>query len=165
MHRWLNDPEVVRWWEGDDVSWDGVVADYAPANQGPEEHGIALNHGEPIGWIQCDDVSNWPEEGEDWVELGADPGCAGIDYLVGERGERGSGLGSAMIAAFVEQVVFGRHPHWHQVGADPFEANIASWRALEKAGFTAAGLIEPDEGDTDGPAKLMLLDRPSAQRS
>jgi hypothetical protein len=24
LHRWLNDPEVVRWWEGDDVSWTGV---------------------------------------------------------------------------------------------------------------------------------------------
>jgi hypothetical protein len=31
LHRWLNEPGVVRWWEDDDVSWDGVVRDYGRA--------------------------------------------------------------------------------------------------------------------------------------
>lgn len=159
MHRWLNDPEVVRWWEGDDVSWDGVVDDYAIENQGPEEHWIALIDDEPIGWIQCGEISNWPDESEDWIELGATPDCAGIDYLIGEAAQRGNGLGSAMIAAFVEQVVFGLHAHWNQVGADPLEANTASWRALEKAGFTAAGLV-PDGDDPVLTSKVMLRNRP-----
>lgn len=142
------------------MSWAGVVADYASANQGPEEHWIALLDGEAVGWIQCAEVRHWPEECVEWRALGADPGCAGIDYLVGDNAPRGKGLGSAMIAAFVEQIVFGRHPEWHQVGADPYESNVASWRALEKAGFRSAGLIQPADGDPDGPAKLMLFDRP-----
>ena len=30
MHRWLNDPAVVRWWEGRDVSWPAVVGRFGP---------------------------------------------------------------------------------------------------------------------------------------
>ena len=33
MHQWLNDPEVVQWWEGDDVTWAGVVTDYSPERE------------------------------------------------------------------------------------------------------------------------------------
>ena len=29
LHAWLNEPGVVWWWEGDDVSWEAVVRDYA----------------------------------------------------------------------------------------------------------------------------------------
>ena len=28
LHVWLNEPGVVRFWEGDDVSWPGVIAQY-----------------------------------------------------------------------------------------------------------------------------------------
>ena len=31
LHGWLNDPKVVEWWEGDDVSWEAVVRDYGSA--------------------------------------------------------------------------------------------------------------------------------------
>src|SRR6476659_8903017 len=33
LHRWLNEPGVVRWWEGDDVSWEGVVRDYGSGRE------------------------------------------------------------------------------------------------------------------------------------
>ena len=41
LHAWLNEPGVVRWWEGDDVSWDGVVRDYGSASDETTEHWIA----------------------------------------------------------------------------------------------------------------------------
>jgi hypothetical protein len=25
LHRWLNEPGVVQWWEGEDVTWEAVV--------------------------------------------------------------------------------------------------------------------------------------------
>jgi len=37
LHRWLNEPGLVRWWEGDDVSWQAVVRDYGSANPDPTE--------------------------------------------------------------------------------------------------------------------------------
>lgn len=156
MHRWLNDPAVFEWWEGDDVSWPAVVSDYGPGHGDPVEHWVAVLEGEPVGWIQCYAAPDLLEE-ETWywrdhLDLEV---TAGIDYLVGEARHRGRGLGSAMIRAFVRDVVFARHPEWAQAAAGPFEANVASWRALEKAGFRRRAVLE----DEEGRCVLMVLTR------
>ena len=160
LHGWLNDPGVVRWWEGDDVSWDGVVRTYG-ADRPPDgvEHWLALVDDRPVGWIQCYAAAESPEEAEAWFIRGVDPTAAGIDYLVGEPSARGQGLGSAMLAAFVDDVVFGRHPHWTQAAASPYVANAASWGALARAGFRHVADLPPHPGDDDGPARLMVRDR------
>lgn len=155
LHRWLNDPVVVRWWEGDDVSWAGVVRDYGSANPDPVEHWIASLDGRDIGWIQCYAAADEPEETGPWLALGVDPAAAGIDYLIGAPADRGRGLGSAMILAFVLEVVFELHPAWQQACAAPLADNVASWRALEKAGFEFVGIVEDD----NGPCRLMVADR------
>lgn len=157
LHRWLNDPGVVRWWEGDDVSWDAVERDHGVANPDPVEHWLAVVEDQPVGWIQCYAIAWYPDESEPqhWIRLGLDPGAAGIDYLVGEAAARGRGLGSAMIDAFVDRVVFGRHPTWEVVAASPQLANVASWRALANAGFVPVGDFE----DEHGTARLMARPR------
>jgi aminoglycoside 6'-N-acetyltransferase len=156
LHGWLNDPGVVRWWEGDDVSWEAVVRDYGSACSDPVEHWLACIDGLPIGWIQCYLAADDDEECRLWWPLGIDRCAAGIDYLVGDPATRGRGVGTAMIRAFVDDIVFGRHPGWTQACAGPFEANVASWRALEKAGFRFVGTIDDDAG----PCRLMAIDRP-----
>lgn len=160
LHRWLNEPGVVRWWEGDDVSWDAVVADYGSSNTDSTEHWLASAHGRDIGWIQCYPAAEEPGETEPWLALGVDPSAAGIDYLIGDPADRGLGLGSAMIQAFVRDVVFGLHPAWLQACAAPYADNIASWRALEKAGFDFVGIVD----DETGPCRLMVADRTTISR-
>lgn len=168
LHRWLNEPGVVRWWEGDDVSWEGVVRDYGLSNRDNTEHWVAsvsddTDPGAPggesvwrdVGWIQCFAALDEPEEGEKWWALGVDRSAAGIDYLIGDAAERGRGIGTAVIRGFVAQVVFGRHPAWTQACAAPYADNVASWRALEKAGFRFAGTVD----DKAGPCRLMVADR------
>ena len=155
LHGWLNEPGVVRWWEGDDVSWEAVVRDYGSARTDSTEHWIASMDGRDIGWIQCYPAAEEPEETEAWWDLGIDRAAAGIDYLIGDPAMRGRGVGSAMISAFVTDVVFGLHPEWSQACAAPYLANEASWRALERAGFRLVGLID----DKDGPCRLMAVDR------
>ena len=155
LHRWLNEPGVVRWWEGDDVSWEAVVRDYG-GNEDSTEHWIASVDGRDVGWIQCYPAIDEPEETESWWALGVDRTAAGIDYLLGEPGERGRGLGAAMIRAFMADVVFPLHPSWTQACAGPDAANVASWRALVKAGFRFVGIID----DPDGPCRLLVIDRP-----
>lgn len=60
-----------------------------------------------------------------------------------------------MIRAFARDVVFARHPEWAFAAAAPFEANVASWRALEKAGFRRVAVLD----DEDGPCVLMVANR------
>ena len=157
LHRWLNEPGVVRWWEGEDVSWDAVVGDYGSASTDPTEYYIASSDGRDFGWIQCYATTSYEDEDEvqHWRRLGIPEAAGGIDYLVGEPGERGKGLGTAMIRAFVRDVVIARHPDWTPICASPVSANVASWRALEKAGFRHAGTFTDDKL---GECRLMAFD-------
>ncbi len=158
LHRWLNEPGVVRWWEGEDVSWDAVVRDYGSGRDDPgTEHWIAVVDGRDAGWLTCYAWADDPEEDEARAHraLGVDETAAGIDYLVADPGQRGRGVGSAMIRAFVDEVVFGLHPGWTQASAGPYEANTASCRALEKAGFRHLGTYD----DEDGPCRVLVIDR------
>ena len=109
-----------------------------------------------MGWLGCGAGADEPEEYAHWFDLGLDPTVGGIDYLVADPSSRGRGLGSAMIAAFVDQIAFGLHPAWTQVAADPMVANRASWGALARAGFRHVG----DHDDRLGRCRLMVLDRP-----
>ena len=156
LHRWLNEPGVVRWWEGDDVSWPGVVRDYGSGRE-PDatEFWIASLDGRDVGWIQCWPTADEPEEAESWWALGVDHTAAGIDYLIGDAADRNKGIGAAVIRTFTDEVVFGLHPSWSQAAAAPLDANVASWRALEKAGYRFAGMVE----DKFGPARLMVTAR------
>jgi aminoglycoside 6'-N-acetyltransferase len=151
LHRWLNEPGVVRWWEGDDVSWAAVLRDYHPDGDDPSEHWLASVDARPAGWIQCYAIADYLDEDEvkHWIELGIERSAGGIDYLVAP-GRRGQGLGTTMIRSFVEEVVFPQHPTWTSACASPVAANVASWRALEKAGFGFVGGFT----DTHGPCRL-----------
>lgn len=140
LHRWLNEPGVVAWWEGDDVSWDAVTRNYVDSDDGTE-HWICVADGNDVGWIQCYPATAFPDETSAWFEVGVDRTAAGIDYLIGEASMRGRGLGASMIRTFVHDVVFARHPEWTQVCAAPFVANEGSWRAMEKAGFRKIGVL------------------------
>ncbi|MBW3576481.1 MAG: GNAT family N-acetyltransferase [Actinobacteria bacterium] len=92
LRRWLNEPGVVRWWEGEDVSWEAVVRDDGSTSSDLTEHWIAsLRHGRPVGWTQCDATADHAgeHEVEQWWALGVHRTAAGIDYLVGDPRERG----------------------------------------------------------------------------
>ena len=154
LFRWLNEPSVVRWWEGRDVSWEAVVRDHTEETW-PFEHWVALLGDQPLGWSRCYRAADFDEETYHWREH-LDLTCVGaIDYLVGATNLRGRGLGTAMIRSFVEDVVFERHPDWTAAAAGPFEANRASVKALGNAGFRQLAVL----ADEVAPCVLMVRDR------
>src|SRR5690606_5871983 len=113
------------------------------------EHWLAFSAGRPVGWIQCYATVSYPEESEvqNWWKLGVHRSAGGIDYLIGDPAERGRGTGSAMIDAFVRDVAFKLHPEWTQICASPQAANVASCRALARAGFRPGGqFVDEDTG-------------------
>ncbi len=124
--------------------------------RGPGSNGSPWNAAANIGWIQCYLARDNTDETEYWWGFGIDDDAAGIDYLIANPGDRRRGLGSVVIRGFAS-FVFERHPEWAQVCAGPFDANAASWKVLEKAGFRCVGIID----DEDGPCRLMVLDRPA----
>ena len=156
LHRWLNEPAVVRWWEGADVSWPAVLERYGPGGSPGIEHWIALLEGAPMGWIQCFTAAAFADgEAYHWRPHLPLEATGGIDYLVGEPGARGQGAGSALIRTFARDVAFARHPEWRYVAAGPFTANVPSCRALEKAGFRPIAELD----DEDGPCTLFAATR------
>lgn len=115
----------------------------------------------PFGYIQsyrlADETSWWATTE---AAIGNVDRAVGLGYLIGEVGLIGQGLGSAMIGAFVTFV-------WELYAEDSLivvavqQANGASWRALEHAGFARVwrGLLDSDDPSDQGPAYLYRADR------
>jgi aminoglycoside 6'-N-acetyltransferase len=156
LHRWLQDPGVVRWWEGDDVSWAGVRRTYGATADDPEEHYTALLDELPVGWIQWVRLADVPGDAAFFAPLNPGPESASIDYLLGEHRWRGRGVGTAMIRAFVHRIVLAGHPEVSEIWVAPQLANEASWRALAAAGFRHVA----DLPDPVGTCRAMVLRRP-----
>jgi RimJ/RimL family protein N-acetyltransferase len=154
---WLAVPHVARWWlDSSDV--DSVTATYGPCITGedPTEVFVIEVDGEPVGIIQRYRHDHYPE----WDRAVGIANAAGIDYLVGESRLIGKGVGTAAIATFAADTLL-RYPDIDCVVAAPQQANVASWRALEKAGFRrvwAGSLDSPDPSDA-GPAFVYALAR------
>ncbi|MCZ2806719.1 GNAT family N-acetyltransferase [Modestobacter sp. VKM Ac-2983] len=108
---------------------------------------LGVHEGEPFGLVQ---VYAFADEPESLAELSAicevPAGALSIDYLVGEPGARGRGLGAAMIAAAVARG-FADHPEAQDVLVPVARGNVASWRALRRTGATwyAEGELVPDD--------------------
>lgn len=164
LARWLAEPHVARFWlEPSDLP--SVSERYGPALDGadPTELFTVRAAGRAVGMIQRYRLSDEPE----WARaLPAGvvriPTAVGIDYFIGEPDALRHGYGSAAIAlcsarSFAE-------PEVDQIVAAPQQANVASWRALERAGFSRlwAGQLDSDDPADAGPAYVYAVDRPAS---
>ncbi len=169
---WLQRPHVAQWWrEPSDLA--AVEATYGPMidRSDPTEGFIAVGQGpgdgRSLAFLQLyrlDDNPEWQRaiavalaEGDVQV-VGP---SAGIDYLIGDQTMTGRGLGRTMIAAFVD-LVWGRYPDTAAVIVAVDQANEASWRALEGAGFVRAwaGVLSSEDPSDEGPSYVYVRRRP-----
>ena len=162
--RWLATPPVARWWHHE---WTpaAVERDFGPSVDSvePNEDWLALLDGQPVGVVQRSRVVDYDENLRDFASLVEVPvGALTIDYLLGDPSVYGRGLGSAMISAFVSRS-FVELPDSPTILVSVVAANVASWRALEKAGFrrVAEGELEPDNPVDDPLHYVLRLDRPA----
>ncbi len=161
---WLAEPAVERWWHHD-ATPEGVARDFGPSVRGaePGEDLVVLLAGRPVGLLQRSVIADYPEELAEWAALVEVPdGAVELDYLIGEPDLRGRGLGSRLIAAAVEDT-WRTRPEVPAVMVAIVAANVASWRAVEKAGLTrvAEGPMEP-ENPVDEPLHFLYrTDRPA----
>lgn len=151
VRAWLDEPHVHPWWSPTDYDTDVV-----PAVRGEEamEPWILVIDGRDSGYFQTYDIGIDEPYRAACATVGVDAGTAGMDYMLGDAGLIGKGVGSAAIHHFVTDVVFGHGP-WPAVCAGPDPANLASIRVLEKNGFVFAG----DIATAHGPEHLMVRQR------
>ncbi|MBM3926093.1 MAG: acetyltransferase [SAR202 cluster bacterium] len=146
--KWLAAPHVAEWWD-DPEDLKSVETMYLPCIDGQDSTRVFVIEvdGEAAGIIQL-----WRlKDSEEWavyqtVEAGLE-NAAGIDFLLGEERHVGKGIGSQAIRDFVS-LVFDVYLEIDIVLSDPEQENIASWVALEKAGFERiwAGELESSSG-------------------
>lgn len=162
LFEWLRRPHVAEWWQDVPRDLAAIKAEYGKCIDGddPTELFVVLVNGRPVGMIQryliADEPDWWPAF-DGIVDVS---NAAGIDYLLGEIDAVGEGVGSAMIASFVP-LVFAWRPV-DSIVVTVQQANVASWRVLEKAGFRriwSGELDSPDPSD-DGPEHIYVLERP-----
>jgi aminoglycoside 6'-N-acetyltransferase len=158
---WLQQPHVNEWWRGEPSDLAGVEAKYGACIDGddPTELFVIEESSRPIGMIQrylMADEPGWSGAFRDIVDVSD---AAGIDYLIGDPDAIGRGVGTAAIARF-SPLVF----EWRPVSSIVVtvqQGNPASWRVLERVGFTriwAGELDSPDPSD-GGPEFVYLLRR------
>jgi aminoglycoside 6'-N-acetyltransferase len=163
LAQWLREPQVARWWNHETTT-EAVERDFGPSVRGeePGEDLIVSVDGEPIGLVQRSAIRDYPEDLAEFAAIVDVPeGALEVDYLIGDAARRGHGLGARMIAAVVEDT-WTAYPHAPAVLAAVVAANIASWRALEKAGLRriAEGPMSPDNPVDDQLHYIYRVDRP-----
>lgn len=160
---WLAEPLVAHWW-ADDPSPAAVEAEYGPAIDGtdPTEVFVVTVAGRDAGMIQR---HRWHDEPAYVTEvsphLDIPDGAMSVDYLLGTEEARGGGTGTAMLGAFME-LLWRDHPACPCVIVPVHAGNRASWRALERNGFTlvAECELEPDNPAHTRDHRVYRLDRP-----
>ncbi|HEY5245297.1 MAG TPA: GNAT family N-acetyltransferase [Acidimicrobiales bacterium] len=161
---WLSEPEVRRWWR-EDPALDAIETRYGPIVDGddPTEVFVVVVDGVASGIIQryrTADDPDWARALRTAVPATVRTPSAGVDYLLGRPDVRGRGVGTAAIDAF-SATVFDELLDVTTIVASVQQANRASWRALERAGYRRvwAGRLDTADPSDDGPAYVLVRDR------
>src|SRR5580704_2745433 len=139
LRRWLETPEVVRWWGDPDEQYTLISGDLDHPDM--DQFIVAVGE-QPLGYIQCYALSTWNQS------FGTQPTATrGIDQFIGEPDMIGRGHGSAFIRQFAETLLTSGIP---RVVTDPDPDNIRAVRAYANAGFHGDRIVDTP----DGPALL-----------
>jgi 8-oxo-dGTP pyrophosphatase MutT (NUDIX family) len=148
--RWQRAPHTVRWFP-ERLDLAAAQRKYAPriAGESPVRVHVAVIGGRDAGFLQHYPAPAGPSGA-------GGQGVAAIDYAIGVPGLTGRGIGSQLIWSYVRDVVLAAHPTARYIVASPDVANARSIRALEKAGFARAGVL--DRPGQSGPKQRCVLD-------
>jgi len=150
IHRWMNDPEVARYWDLDGPLERTAGHVYTQVALAYTQPLLARLGGRAIGYWELYQAAADPLAGY----YPAEPDDLGVHLLIGEGDCRGLGLGSLLLRALADAV---QRERPRRLVAEPDERNLASIRAFTAAGFTALDTLELPEKR----ATLMLRAAPT----
>jgi aminoglycoside 6'-N-acetyltransferase len=144
LRRWLNAPEVRRWWGDPTGQFELLRADL---NEPLMTMRIVSLGGQPFAYAQDYEVHAWPQP-----HLAHLPkGSRAIDSFIGWPSMVGRGHGQAYLRLLAERLCAEGAP---LVAIDPSEGNLRARCAYEKAGFRVEARVVTEAG----PAVLMLYE-------
>jgi aminoglycoside 6'-N-acetyltransferase len=165
---WLAQPHVARWW-AEDPDLTAVEERYLPCLDGRDRTELLIMEadGASAGFFQRYLVADNPE----WAATLRGTGqpdmdnAIGIDYLIGEATLTGRGLGTIAITAFT-RLALARYPAAALMAVAVSQDNPASWRVLEKAGYSRCwtGELVSDDPSDEGLQYLYRLDRSAHEK-
>ncbi|PWT97416.1 MAG: GNAT family N-acetyltransferase [Candidatus Melainabacteria bacterium] len=147
MHRWLNMPHVIEWWDKTGASFNEIRSKYLPRISGdsPVSCFVIEMDNRDIGYIQTYWVSDFIKEiaqlCPQMVEQAASL-VASLDVFIGEPDLLNSGLGTRAVRQFLNQVVFGKMKA-NSCIVTPDSSNSAAIRVYKKAGFSLEACAGP----------------------
>lgn len=147
MFSWLLKPHVAKWYAPAPKSFMEMAAKFGPRTQpgNPVQAFVIVLGGVDIGYIQTYWIAEFPDYA---TLLGCEAQVGGIDFFIGEERFVLRGIGSRVLRAFVDDVVFARNGASACV-CGPSEGNAVSIAALKKAGFTEWKRVKPESGDPE----------------
>ncbi len=139
LHRWLNDPRVLEFYEGRDKPFSMEQLREKYLSDPEVSRCIVLENGEPFGYIQF-----YPLDDEERREYGYDKTIKvfGMDQFIGEPDRWNQGLGPKMIVAVVNYLV---KQGAEVITMDPHIDNPRGIRAYEKCGFKKIKVLPKHE--------------------
>lgn len=163
LAEWLQEPQVVRWWNHEYTA-EAIERDFGPSVRGeePGEDLVVSLDGRPFGLLQRSVIQEYPGELTEFEAVVDVPkGAVELDYLIGEAALRGRGLGSRMLVEAVQNT-WNDYPDAPAVLVTVVAANTASWRVVEKAGLQriAEGPMSPDNPVDDPLHYVYRIDHP-----
>ncbi|MDP1712526.1 MAG: GNAT family N-acetyltransferase [Candidatus Nanopelagicaceae bacterium] len=137
LFRWLNDPEVYRWWGGMPISADVIQQKYLGLRRPQVGSYILEVTGIPIGYAQS-------------CQFDVDEGSVDL-FLIPEMRRRGYGIDAARtLIEYLTQV-----EGWKRVTVDPEQDNIPAQSFWRKLGF-----VETEQITSEGNLVLILKGSP-----
>jgi aminoglycoside 6'-N-acetyltransferase len=147
LRRWLNAPEVRRWWGNPSEQFELLRTDL---NEPLMTMRIVSFRGRPFAYAQDYDVHAWPQPHLSHLPKGS----RAIDSFIGWPSMIGRGHGHLL----AERLCAEGAP---LVAIDPAEGNLRAQRAYAKAGFRVEARVVTEAG----PAVLMLYEPQCATSS
>ncbi len=152
LHEWLNSGEALRWYAKEPSTIEALRGKYGHAHSATT-HLVATLDEKPIGFVQCYLIRDYP----DYCRLVAGrPGDCGLDIFLGNDADIGRGLGTRVLKAALEAIVFDRF-NARRCLIGPSPDNKRAIRCFEKCGFAYVRTVTDEDGESE---YLMAIERP-----
>ncbi len=132
LTKWLNNQEVLKWWEGKPYTLEKTINKFKPRilKQTNIYPFFIIYNGQKIGYIQYYILSS-----EEKIILNLLPAIIiGIDIFIGNKKFYNQGIGTLSVKKFINLIKI-QQKHVQKIIADPQVKNHSAIKMWEKCGF------------------------------